>query len=806
MSNIVNRPPNSKSGMYKAPSHAEGGVQVIVDGTRKVEVEGDEYHLCRKSLESGKQYEFKGKTTKQILDTIFQDNHCVFEQGKAKSGDFIICKLVVRDDKKRDMYGSAKDIINVMQSEKSCRVTDDAADTYNNRLGGKVKGSENEILIGVHNLWVEYLIFADEMGGLPMPSLAIINPDIPFVKYGEITLVAPKEMYDPKGSSKNKLFNRDVYSPRFPSVYFKANRKKLEESFSKFIVRYDEDTDFLKSIEDKKVRKLVYDGFSYIYDKVYEGKGTIRKIIADVEHSMKFLLAYAYANDIRVPIEYKYKPLLHILSTSPQPKGIELIKKLIDKKYPELKTIKHYNYDDKKTIQLITNFYKEINSDMKVLRMRFANGRKAIDDIIIDLGKERIEKNVNKEGEIYYAIGIEVISEINDLYASEKMVDESKLRDYFESSKFYEKNSTEIQNFLMKLLEDTVDSYYFVQSPSGRKVPLTLENVERYMKSQGIKSTENFFYGLSNSAAIAAKEYKTLREAKNDFDKVISDNEFQKFLANQQELIDKAQEVRKYYKYQDSSNSFYTALGKVGQYDNPTNEQIQRIFRSEDFNDIPEMYMDDIRNAAMSVRNAPTEYFEVKLKKSVRLNEFVGAVVPEHFTEGIEILEKNGIMVIETYKYDDDKDKKLKNRMAALHRVIEKTDSYNNAVTFKDGGEVVEEKEKVVGFFNTDFSTIYFADKKGGFSYPKVDLVNESNVLNYSEPLSNSVLIVFNEKESLTPDYIQLNEIKFAVIPSTMVNDIKPIFDKYGVRFVTYDTKSSNLKEAKLNAVKSLIN
>lgn len=802
MSNIINLPPNNKSGVYKAPSHAEGGVQVIVDGTRKVEVEGQEFHLCRKSLESEKQYEFKNKTNLEILEKIFQNNHCQFRQGFANSGDFILCKLVVNDKKKRDIHGTAKDIINVLQSEKSCKVTDDAADTYNNRLGGKL--NDNETLVGVHNLWVEYLVFADEMGGLPMPSLAIINPNIPFVKYGEITLVAPKEMYDPKESAKNKVFNRDVYSPRFPTVYFKANKKTLAKNFSKYIVRYGEDTPFLKSIEDNRIQKLVYDGFAYVYDKIEQGKGTIRKIIADVEHSMKFLLAYAYAKDIRVPIEYKYLPLPKILGSEPQQKGIEFIKNLIEKKYPELKEIKHYNHDDKKSIKIITDFYIQLNSDIKILRIRYANGRKAIDDIIVDLGKEHIEKNVNKDGEIYYATGVEVITEIQALYKSEKIVNESKLRDYFEESKFYEKNESEIKNFLMELSDDAIENYYFIQSPSGRKVPLTLENVERYMKSQGIKSTENFFYGLSNSAAIAAKEYKSLSAAKADFDKVISDDEFQKFLANQQELIDKADEVRKYYKYQDSSNSFYTALGKVGQYDNPSNDLIQKIFRGEDFNDIPETYMDDIRNAAISIRNAPTEYFEVKLKKSVKLNEFVGAVVPEHFTEGIEILKKNGIKVIETYKYDDDKDKKLKNRMTALKKVIEKTD-VENQVTFKDGGEVEVEVFNNIGLFNTDFSTIYFADKKGGFSYPEVKLVNENDVLSYQEPLPHSVVVVFDEKESLTPDYIQLNEIKFVVVPEPMVNDIKPILNKNGVKFVTYDTKSPNLKEAKLNAVKSLL-
>lgn len=422
--------------------------------------------------------------------------------------------------------------------------------------------------------------------------------------------------------------------------------------------------------------------------------------------------------------------------------------------------------------------------------------------MIIGMGEEHIEKNVNKQGEIFYAIGMEVVGEIRQLYKENKVIDKSVLRDFFEKDKFYNEHFNEIQEFIYELSKGAIIGHYFIQSPSGRKVPMTLENVERYMKSQGLKSAENFFYGLSNAAAIAAKSYRSLSEAKKDFDSIVSTDEFQKRLDKDKELIDKAEEVRKYYKYQDSSNSFYTALGKVAQYDNPTDEQILRIFRAEDFNDIPLSYMDDVRNAASSIRNMPTEYFEVKLKKSVKLNDFVGAVVPEHFTEGIEILKKNGIKVIETYKYDKDKDKKIKNRMTALKKVVEQT---SNEVAFKDGGEI-EVVEENIGLFNTDYSTVYFADKKGGFTYPKVDLINEDDILQYQEPLPHSVIVVFNETESLTPDYIQLNEIKFVVVPETMVNDIKPILNKHGVKFVTYDTKSvGSLKEKKLNAIKSLL-
>lgn len=118
---------NKQSGFYKnGKSHAEGGIPVLVDGNTPIEVEKFEYVICNNAMNSTKIFEFKDKTNKEILDEIFRYSDCEFEQHKANSGDFIICKLAVMDKKKRNITGTAKEIINVMQSEKSCNVTNDS--------------------------------------------------------------------------------------------------------------------------------------------------------------------------------------------------------------------------------------------------------------------------------------------------------------------------------------------------------------------------------------------------------------------------------------------------------------------------------------------------------------------------------------------------------------------------------------------------------------------------------------------------------------------------------------------------------
>lgn len=126
MSNIVNRPPNKTSGMYVGPPHSEGGIAAVIDGVKPVEIEGDEYHICAAAMKSTEVFEFTNKTNKQILDKLFREEGCVFEQGKANGGDFIVCKLVVLDETPRSIKGTPKQILNTLQKEKACKMTSDA--------------------------------------------------------------------------------------------------------------------------------------------------------------------------------------------------------------------------------------------------------------------------------------------------------------------------------------------------------------------------------------------------------------------------------------------------------------------------------------------------------------------------------------------------------------------------------------------------------------------------------------------------------------------------------------------------------
>jgi hypothetical protein len=138
--------------IYVGNSHANGGIPAVnVDTGERLEIEGDEMKICRDAYNSSEVLEYIQKTNREVVTDIHQNFSCKFDQSKVNSGDFILCKLVVLDDKKHDRRGTVKDILNQMQSEHSCRISEHSPQAQMER-GGQVEDDVYEylyLLLGV---------------------------------------------------------------------------------------------------------------------------------------------------------------------------------------------------------------------------------------------------------------------------------------------------------------------------------------------------------------------------------------------------------------------------------------------------------------------------------------------------------------------------------------------------------------------------------------------------------------------------------------------------------------------------------
>jgi len=113
----------AQKGLFIGNSHSKGGIpSTISDTGQRIEIEGEEYYLCSEAYSSSEKLSFTKKTNKEVLEKIYTKYGCKLNQDIMNAGDYIVCKLVVKDKKKHTRKGTVKEIVNKMQSEKNCKV------------------------------------------------------------------------------------------------------------------------------------------------------------------------------------------------------------------------------------------------------------------------------------------------------------------------------------------------------------------------------------------------------------------------------------------------------------------------------------------------------------------------------------------------------------------------------------------------------------------------------------------------------------------------------------------------------------
>lgn len=720
MSNEVNLPPNEDNGLYKGFLHSEGGIKTIVDGGQVVEIEKDEYYLCPQVLESDKIYSFKDYTNRQILDEIFRDSNCIFEQGKAEQNSFIICRIVVLDKKKRTISGTAKFVINELQSEKSCNVTSDAKEDYGQKEKGgtltdkeaaivrldilkrmsrkkpskelatkirklasdirkgdytsgivKEEKSEDYVpdLIATHNLDYGNLLFADKLGGISMPSVAIVRIDNPLMNFGDITLVTPKSFVDPESNSSARVFNRDIYSPTYPRVYSHVDKSALNKLESGF---YAKKRDW-SIYADEATR---YDMSKFIED-ISNGK-SLPDILENVNTNSFIIYLWAKQNgiEIEVPTE-RYN--FHYWHFNPDTDS-EFIT-ILQEKYPMLwgAIIKDvYDYQNEELHKQLADALRE-----NYLKYKVENQS---DEKVKKLYLELLEDYFEENGLLKHIHDYSAFKNLVLAVTDKRRVDSSAWRDATE--KIGEENAHSIREFTKAMIDKVIWGNYFFRTKTS-KMEVNLDNIFDYMISKSIKSGEKtLVYGLGNAAALSAKEYESLKAIARDKDHyTVTKEDFEEYKKKQDELWSQVTDkIRPYYKYEngfDALDSLSKAMGQVSKFKNPTDDKISMILSKNDYGKAPSYLYDVIRDFAECLRTAPAQYFEVKMTSVVKLESFIGAAIPKEL-EGdvVPILNKHGITNIVVYDKSDYENRQS-NLSDALKQVVKNS---TETILFENGG------------------------------------------------------------------------------------------------------------------------
>ena len=104
-------------------------------------------------------------------------------------------------------------------------ITDSKADVNENlpkRFSLKKPVEETRNLIAVHNLTDTKLREALKLGGLPVPSIAVVKAAEGHSDYGDISIVFGKDSIDPQANKANHIYGADAWTPTAPQVHYGA--------------------------------------------------------------------------------------------------------------------------------------------------------------------------------------------------------------------------------------------------------------------------------------------------------------------------------------------------------------------------------------------------------------------------------------------------------------------------------------------------------------------------------------------------------------------------------------------------------
>lgn len=182
-----------------------------------------------------------GATVDSVLKSVWgKDDFAMLQDLNASSvGDFAEAVKLFNKVNGTSYDGIIAPTETIAFYPEQIKEADNKKPTKNPNIRFSMKGpiEETKDLLAVHNLKAEDLRGALDLGGFPMPSIAIIKAAAGHDAYGEYSAIFDKSTIDPSVTKKNEVYGGDAWTPTFPSIRYKANekvRKKISDIYYKY--------------------------------------------------------------------------------------------------------------------------------------------------------------------------------------------------------------------------------------------------------------------------------------------------------------------------------------------------------------------------------------------------------------------------------------------------------------------------------------------------------------------------------------------------------------------------------------------
>ena len=533
----------------------------------------------------------------------------------------------------------------------------------------KTPVEETDKLLALHNKDENSILAAIKLGGLPMPSIAIVKARDGHTKYGPISLVFSKDTIDPQLFRANKVYGGDAWTPTAPRVDYPVNSKKASQV-------------------EHELHRLA--GDVSVAGGIFGNSAALRSMgIDDTSTRSTAELAEKLASTDTVRAAYladQGKSLEPVKMDKVWDKfGNDTLQKVVDRLGVNTLAEIEANLETGESVKdalgenaevirdILRDYYREQGEPM--LR-RMAVKRHWTDAEINERRQTRIDNSM--DGVSIFTLE-DIVHHAWDMYqdggATKGEIDRMATSDALRSAVDDHAVEEWIAGKLDGLLgEAGIYNGKDLYTPSGNlrsfsqlHYAYTLENIVKAMK-EGQEERGGNTWGASAKTlqSVAAPEYRSIQEIKADSGRLGMD-EGAEYEAKLQAIDDQIGSIITKIKQGNkahSDNSFVesdiigsilmeTSKGKR------TVDAIMRAFSKEGYK-ISSQTAQDIQAVYQAAAEMPTGYFEAKPQRAVGFDEVLAAVIPDDSSQKLrDGLEQAGVRMLE-YKTGDDADRLAK--------------------------------------------------------------------------------------------------------------------------------------------------
>lgn len=503
----------------------------------------------------------------------------------------------------------------------------------NGKFSLKEPVEENKDLIAVHNIKESELMKTFDLGGFPMPSIAIIKGRTNFAEYGPISVLFSKDTIDPESNADNEVYSGDAWTPVYPTIEFKANENAANRI-------YDRVRNITRDEVPEGVRRLLnHFNPANIEDELNRYKGEAG-------------LFETYQNDTDMKNVYladKGEAVYDVYEKTEKrfvPEEVEEIKKYIAELGGE---------------EAVRGASKEEWTEAVRKARGIAEGKKVPGPAVFK-AKNRTLK--------YLDIGESWTEEKYDYDATVKAIEEKTnqseyeawLKDFFAGleEKSGIRNNTDMFDDMGN--RRSFDELHYEES---------LENVVKAMRQE---ENGGAIFAGQNIWSAATRKYEDIEDIKNDSDRLMAADQ-ESYDKLRSEYTERLQDIVSDIMDYDTDNEFMAR-------DNAAECIVEAVRYSTDPDEIYD-YLQDYPQLTVTEKNAeeiteliediaamPTEYFEAKPRRAVGFDEVEAVILPSDADAELKTAIENAGIEVHEYKVGDDEDRIAKVNEVAEHKDV----------------------------------------------------------------------------------------------------------------------------------------